>query len=199
MFFVSSICAIETKIPAPVDSTTIVQTIKHVVEFEPPKTSEFRFDYNNILESLTEEQINRIVTTLEESGDVSAETFNVLTGTLLTLNALLEDKSFMANKVIYQAQEHYDLSESEVKRSQRKDQRMILIIYGAMLFCLIYALLEIPKIFPKQSGLININLLVSTLLELTLELFALWYILRPGLSIIFNRDFEIIKFLLQGS
>jgi hypothetical protein len=203
ILLLSPICAQKVESPSQsdlpvVDNTETVQTVKHVVEFEPPKTSEFRFQYSNILESLTEEQIDRIVASLEESGDVSTEVGLSLQTTLLTLNAILEDKAFMENKVIYQAQEHYNLSESEVKRSLRSEQHIDFFFRTIMLFFLIYTFISLGKLFSLGNGVVRIDKVVQTLFSLVLELFAVWYVIRPMFSFFSNRDIETIKFLLQG-
>ena len=112
--FLNAQQSIDVPVPSK-DSTE--QTVK--VIFEPARTN---VNFKNTAEALTQEQINQIVTILEESNNASTESANALRETLMTLQTLLKEGAFLQNKVIYQAKRHYNLSESEVKRSLRKDQ-----------------------------------------------------------------------------
>lgn len=180
------------------DSTEIVRTLK--VEFERPKSSNVNVNYKNVLESLTEDQINNIITTFKESNDASLEMSYMLYEALVTFNSILEEKAFMENKVIHQAKVHYNLSESEVKRSLRSSQTIDLITYFAIFTFFLFTVIKIrQKACPSGTGMIDIGEASKSIMYLCIESFAAWYVIRPALSIMLNRDFEIIKFLLQGA
>jgi len=181
---------------SPRDTTEIVRTIK--VEFERPKSSNVNVNYKNILESLTEDQINNIIITFKESNDASLEMSYMLYEALVTFNSILEERAFMENKVIHQADVHYSLSESEVKRSLRMSEWMNLLTYGILFFLIGTRIFEIKRNIP-YAGYIELDKLGTILAALALELFGVWYVARPVASILLNRDYEIIKFLLQGA
>ena len=193
-----NIGAQEVEIPvSSKDSTEVVQTIK--LKFEKPRASNVNVRYQNVLESLTEEQINRIIITLEEKGDASIEMFIAMGEAMINLSSILEEKAFMENKVIYQANEHYNLSESEVKQSLRKEQILRLGTYILILICFVSSIWRSRASDVYVNGFIIFDRLASIMLLFLLEAFALWYILLPAVSIVLNRDHEIIKFLLQGT
>lgn len=181
-------------LPIPGNDTTVETTLN--VKFD---YGSLPVQFKNSLEALTEEQINRIVTTFEESGDVSIETFLLISETLTTFNSLLEEKAFLQNKVIYQADEHYNLSESEVKRSLRRSEWLKMIAYGLILAVFIQSARNTKTKAVFINGFIRLESLASIMLVFFIEVFIIWYILRPAAGILINRDFEIIKFLLQGA
>ena len=196
MFSVLQVGAQET-IEIPVVKDSMKQTLTVKFETNPIRTN---VSFKNTVEALTSEHIERIVLSLEERGDVSASMYNEFVRTLGILNELLTDESFLQNKVIYQANKHYGLSESEVKRALRKHQQIDFIAYIAMLICIIYAVIKIKrKAIRGNSEYIDLKILGAIILALIVEAAAIWFVVRPIVSVIVNRDFEIIKFLLQGA
>ena len=180
------------------DSTEVVQTIK--LKFERPKTSVSNVNvrYKNLVESLTEEQINWIISIIEARGNASVEAFLLVGESLMTLNSLLQNENYLQNKVIYQADKHYTLSESEVKRILRSDQTLSMFAYGLIFLFFIVMVRNARKDDIMIAGFIDLDKLISILLIFGAEAFTIWYIVRPLVSLVTNRDFENIKFLLQG-
>jgi len=178
------------------DSHT-VQTIK--LEFEQPKTSRVDVRYENIIEKLSEEQINCIITNLEERSDASVEMFQNMEQTMVTLNTILEDKAFMQNKVIYQADYHYDLSESEVKRALRGRHLIDMVAYIIILIYIMFAARNIKRRASISDNYVDLYYMATATLALSVEILATWFVVRPLVSIVLNGDYEIIKFLLQGA
>jgi len=189
--FLNAQQSIDVPVPSK-DSTE--QTVK--VIFEPARTN---VNFKNTAEALTQEQINQIVTILEESNNASTESANALRETLMTLQTLLKEGAFLQNKVIYQAKRHYNLSESEVKRSLRKDQWLQLGAYILILVVFASAARRTKKKEVFHNGFIELDKLAIISILFFLEAFVIWYILLPATSIVLNNDFEIIKFLLQGA
>ena len=191
---VSHLGAQEVLVPVS-PNDTMVQTIR--VKFDKPRTSTLQV--KNVAESLTEEHINRIVSSVEERSSVSQE-MSVIQGEMLkTLNNLLEEENFLQNKIIYQAERHYDLSESEVKRSLRTSQWIDMSAYIAMLLFFFVAANKVRGRANFATGIIELDKMIVITISFIAEVFTVWFIAKPLVSIIVNRDFEIIKFLLQGA
>jgi len=172
------------------DSVTYHHVIVPSVNIEvTPKPMAVNF--KNTAESLTAEHITRIVASLESRGSAEIKL-------LLSLNEMIEDEHFSKNKVIYQAQKYYNLSEQKVKKALRRDKWITLFTYGLILIVLLQATRNFSRENRKNKGYIDLTKLAVIIAAFGLESFALWYLLKPIASNIFNNDYEVIKFLLQG-
>jgi len=188
----------EVELPFPArDNTEVVSTIK--VEFENPKASELNVRYKNVLESLTEEQINQVINSIEERSKASADALLTLEEVLLSLKDILEDKEYMQNKVIYQAQKHYGISEQRVKNSLGRKHVIDLVTYSLMLLLAIFTGRRMRKDDVASDGFIDLQKVAAIILTLSMNLFIVWFILRNIVLLAFNQNFEIINFLLKGS
>jgi hypothetical protein len=194
---VSHISAQQVEVPvAEQDATEVVKTIK--VEFEKPKNSDLNVRYKNSLESLTEDQINQIIANLEERSKASLEMYSKLDRTMESLNSILEDKAFLENKVIYQAKKHYNLSESEVKRALRSKHWIDLAAYLIIFLYFMVIAIRLKKRDAFKNGYLDMSMLGRGISIFAVNSGAMWFIIRPIVSVLVNPNYEIITFLLKG-
>ena len=156
------------------------------------KTRPLDVKFQNTLESLTKEDINRIVNSIETKNKAT----NIV---LYQLSGMLQSGMMFDNKVMYQAKKHYNMTEEDIHKAIVINKWILLFTYG-IIFAFVVGLIVKAKMFKySHNTILDIKIIGVQVLDFVLNVLIVWYVLRPILTLLINKNYMFLEFLIKGN